>query len=97
MCKFEFNLTFDTSVIAEPDQKLSKAAKRRIKKAEEEKAARDRIAAAMKEDEEKFIKGEFSPKIQEQQDLQETVICHKTHLCLSCKIYIFNRKRSKIK
>ena len=54
-----------------PTQKLSKAAKRRLKKQEEEKAANERIAAALKENNDKILRGELTPRVQEGQNIQE--------------------------
>ena len=52
-------------------QKLSKAAKRRLKKEEEEKANQARINAAIKESEAAFMRGEKTPRQQELQSVQE--------------------------
>ena len=53
------------------DQKISKTEKRRRKKEAEEKAKQERIKAALKESEEKFLRGEMTPKIIEQNSIQE--------------------------
>ena len=53
------------------DQKISKTEKRRRKKEAEEKAKQERIKAALKESEEKFLRGELSPKMVEQNSIQE--------------------------
>jgi len=52
------------------DQKISKTEKRRRKKEAEEKAKQERIKAALKESEEKFLRGELTPKIIEQNSIQ---------------------------
>jgi len=52
-------------------QKLSKAAKRRLKKEEEEKANQARINAAIKESEAAFMRGEKTPRQQELQSVQD--------------------------
>ena len=51
--------------------KISKTEKRRQKKEAEEKAKQERIKAALKESEEKFLRGELSPKMVEQNSIQE--------------------------
>jgi len=51
-------------------QKLSKAAKRRAKKAQEQKAADERIKNALKEGEERFLSGDLTPQMREKQDMQ---------------------------
>ena len=50
--------------IEEPkdEPKMSKTAKRRAKKAQQEKDRSDRLKAALKESEERFLAGERSPK-----------------------------------
>lgn len=55
----------------EPEQKMSKAAKRRLKKLEEQKAADERIAAALKESNDKISRGELTPRVEESQKIQE--------------------------
>ena len=47
---------------ANTEPKLSKTAKRRVKKAQQEKDRHNRLKAAMKESEERFLAGERSPK-----------------------------------
>ena len=54
-------------------QKMSKAAKRRAKKAQEQKAAEERIKNALKESEERFLSGDLTPQMREKQDMQELV------------------------
>merc|ERR1711917_38870 len=51
-------------------QKISKTEKRRRKKEAEEKAKQERIKSALKESEEKFLRGELTPKIIEQNSIQ---------------------------
>lgn len=50
---------------------MSKAAKRRLKKLEEQKAADERIAAALKESNDKISRGELTPRVEESQKIQE--------------------------
>ena len=57
------------------DQKISKTEKRRRKKEADEKAKQERIKAALKESEEKFLRGELSPKMVEQNSIQERSRC----------------------
>jgi len=61
--------------IKNEEQKISKTEKRRRKKEAEEKAKKDRIKAALKESEEKFLRGELTPKLIEQNSIQSILTC----------------------
>jgi len=62
----------ESTEVAQSDepQKISKAAKRRAKKAQGQKAAEERIKNALKESEERFLSGDLTPQMREKQDMQ---------------------------
>lgn len=77
------------------DQKISKTEKRRRKKEAEEKAKQERIKAALKESEEKFLRGELTPKIIEQNSIQGRSRTH-PRFYLSLKYWLNSRLNFKI-
>merc|ERR1712189_13472 len=73
------NLTVEEPVKAvveekeETEPKVSKTAKRRAKKAQQEREKQDRIKAALAESEARFLAGERSPKQLELEKIQKSV------------------------